>query len=147
MREKTYVAVVFAPFQNVPRNGHCLRAKMNLNETKKKERKKERKEKGAMSRLQHGRTHHREGEECVGSNATRGLHVRERVCDTTQSSMEACVDGATCTETPRIVSMCRPHAGCPSFTNQAISSDNLWIILLNKHVYFSYTAMAVCFSC
>lgn len=39
VREKTYVVVVFAPFQNVPRNGHCLRAKLNLNETKKKKEK------------------------------------------------------------------------------------------------------------
>lgn len=36
VREKTYAVAVFAPFQNVPRNGHCLRAKLNLNETKKK---------------------------------------------------------------------------------------------------------------
>lgn len=34
-REKTYV-LVFVPFQNVvPRKGHCLRAKLSLNETKK----------------------------------------------------------------------------------------------------------------
>lgn len=92
--------------------------------------KKRRKKKGAMSRLQHGRTHHCEGEECVGSDATRGLHVRERVCDTTQSSMEAYADGATCTETPRIVSTCCPYAGALPL------SDNLWIALLNKRVVY-----------
>lgn len=36
MRAKTYAGSYSPLSQNVPRNGHCLRAKLNLNETKKK---------------------------------------------------------------------------------------------------------------
>lgn len=79
VKEKMYVVVGFASFQNVPRNGHCLCAKLNLNETEKKK-----------------------GGACRGSSTaeptSERLHVSQRVCDTTQSRMEADGDGATHTE-------------------------------------------------
>lgn len=88
VREKTYVVVVFAPFQKVPRNRHCLRAKLNLTETKKRKR-------GRCRGCSLAEPTTERGEECVGSGAMRGLHVRERVCDSTLFRVEAYGDAAT----------------------------------------------------
>lgn len=69
---KGWLVLLFGSLQYlVPRDGHCLRAKLNLNETKKKG--------GDVADAAWQNPPLRGGEECIGSQAMRECHVRKGV--------------------------------------------------------------------
>lgn len=90
VREKPYVVVVFAPSKNVPRHRHCLRAKLNLNETKKRKRGRCRGCSMAEPTTERGRS-------ALAAAQWEGSMSERGVCDSTPSRVEAYVVGATCT--------------------------------------------------